>query len=389
MSAIVASKEAGGLQLFTYGAGSNWKELITETSSDMLAQLELFIATQDMSEKEMLEYDLNINSIKKAREQYKKIAKRVGISADALSKNLMPATEIEKLDLKECIYAGLVNSMFKHNGSGIYSHIGGSVKTREISNRSVVRIPSKIIFGDFFRVEYKKGGQDRKKDIIEHVTTGTLSDIGRVALHLSNWELGDFRIKNGQITQESRQFISGIDLGIVNEIPAEPSPQLRQWIKEIVIENPGPAQKKLRKIKKTLEKLAHLAKDPVPQLTQDNLLELIEKSIPEDITDHTVVDNNLRLLMESEGIELEKFVEKERQDRIISNAPEEITTEGFAFKVSYKSSVPYIRVDKFNSQQLAKLESDIFLDDHRQVKFLFEHKYHALHELQEKLAPTV
>lgn len=379
MAAIVAAKEVGGLQYFAYNVDKRWKELTEEKTSDLLAQLDIYIATQEMTDEEMKNYDLDLHNVGRAREQYRKIAKRV----DAVQEYLMTPTAEEREDLKRCIYVGLVTSMYKSSGEGTYTRLDNNDTVRQISNRSVVSGAPKFLVGDAYRVEHYTDGERVQKHIIEHITTATLAELGRAAIHLCDWQSEGYIMRAGRFVNIRRLSLFGNDLGIVNEVTAEPSAVLREKIIAHVLENAGPQQNKLRAIKKELEQLAHLAKDPVKQLTHDAIVSLIHEATPDDITDPSIIDNNLRVIMQERDINLDAYADSERRSLIVANAPEEIQIQDVTLRVSYKSRKPLVK--HYDSQEIAKLNEEIFLSDGRQVYFVHGSKHCSLVELKEKL----
>jgi len=386
MAAITASVDSGGLQYFGYNVGRRWNELTEETSSDLLVQLDIFIASQDMPESEMIDYNLDIKNITKARKQYRKIADKVG----ALEDNLLAPKLEEREDLKRCIYAGMVNNIYKSVGSGYYVPLKDSTTLREVSNRSLVSNNHQILFGKPYRVEIRRDGELEEKHIIQGLTVATLRDLGRLALDYE-WQTKGLIMRNGMFVKVVRQMLYGLDLGIEKEISAEPSPLLRQEIIEHVLDNPGPQQIKLRGLKSEIESLAHLAKDHVKLLTHDMIKSLISFAAPEDITDPTIIDNNLRLIKDgymqvgefNDGIKLETFVDAERQALIKLNAPEEVEVEGVNLRVTYRNRKALVK--NYTVEEIAKLSEEVFLADKRQIYFQYGTKHCTLIELKDKL----
>jgi HrpA-like RNA helicase len=366
MAAIVAATEVGGLQYFAHGVGHRWEELTGEHTSDLLAQLEIFIAIQGKSLRELKEYDLDVNNIERAREQYRKIAKQAG----ALTERLEPPTQDEIDDIRQCIYAGSVNDIYKYAGDQKYQHISnGSPTTREISRRSVVKSGGPFVVGDPYRVVVTRGGETVEKHIIERVTRASAADIGRAAAGLTTWHHEGFTMRDGRFVAVQRQRLGEIDLGSSREVVADPSPQLRELVISHALEHPGNHQLALRAVKKRLEELAHLAKDYVPQLTHDHLIGLVSDATPDDITDPARVDDYLRRLIEARNITLDALVPPEMQARIIANAPPEIEANGVRLPVKYRNGKP--TVSRYTPADIARLgDEEIHLADGRQLVFM-------------------
>lgn len=367
MAAIVASTEVGGLQYFAPNVGHRWKELTSESTSDLLAQLDLFIAIQGKSVTDLKDYDLDVNNIERAREQYRKIAKQ----ASALTnERLEPPTQGEIDDVRQCIYAGSVNAIYKYAGDQKYQHItNGSPTLREISNRSVVRNGGPFVVGDPYRVVVTRNGVTAEKHILERVTSVSAADIGRAAAGLTTWQHDGFVMRDGRFVAVQRQRLGKIDLGATREIIADPSPKLRELIIAHALEHPGNSQLALRAVKKRLEELAHLAKDYVPQLTHDRLVELIREATPDDITDPARVDDYLRQLIQTRNITLDAMISPEDQARIIKNAPQKVEANGVELTVKYTNGKP--TVPRYTLDEIALLGDDeIQLADGRLLVFM-------------------
>lgn len=385
MSAIIACLEAGKLQYYAPDVEKRWQELTEEDSSDMLAQLDLFIAIQGMTESEMREYDIDVNNYRRAIEQYYKIVQRSG--AEPIK--LLPATPAEKEDIISCILSGSVHSIYISATPTTYRHIGKQAIAREISNRSLVRSHPSVLVGDPYRAEYWRGGERREKHLIENVTATTLSDIGRVALHLSEWSHESFVMRDNLVFSRRGQMLFGQPLGLYEESPAKPSPELTKYLIDYALNNPGANQKKLRKIKKETAKLALRAGSHVEQLSQSQLEALIGEAIPQDSADLSQIDNNLRLIIEERGISLDAFVSPERRKEIENNAPLELSVNGNILPIAYKTNGPELRIK--NSKELnciLALDKDIELKDGRTVHIAFEGRRYTLHQLQESFGSS-
>ena len=380
MSAIIASLEAGKLQYYAPDVERRWEDLTEEDSSDMLAQLDLFIAIQGMTEAQMRDYDIDVNNYRRAIEQYYKLLQRSG--ADAV--DLKPATPAEKEDIINCILAGSVHSIYVACSPTTYRHIGNQAVAREISNRSLVKSHPPIVVGDPYRAEYWRGGERRQKHLIENVTATTLSEIGRVAVHLSTWVHESFVLRGSNVVSRRSQMLFGQSLGLYEESPAQPSKELKRYLIDYALNNPGPNQKKLRKIKKETARLALRAGSHVEQLTQAQLEAYIDLAIGDDMTDVSQIDNNLRILIEELNISLDSYVSPERREEIMQTAPIEMTVNGALLPVAYKTSGPELRIK--NASDLSAVlgvETDIALVDGRTVHIAFEGRRYTLHQLQE------
>lgn len=380
VAAIAASLEVGGLQYFAYDVPTEWKGLVDEASCDRLAQLDIFIAVQEASDKQLTEYNLDVKNVDSARELYRKL-----VRANSYGKHpLAPPTEAEREEIKQCIYVGYSDSVYRYSGEQQYTQLGKETQPREISNRSIVRGVHAAIVGNPYRMQVYRGGEFIDKHIVEHVTPVSLAELGRLAVHLTDWKFDGFTMRNGKFVERHTQYLHDVNLGKTQEIVAQPSPKLRQAILAYVLERPGPQQIRLRVIKEKLEALAHRAKDPVEQLTHDAIVNLVERATPPDIDDPTVVDYKLREIIEEEQISLDTYVDPERRARIEADAPAELVIGEVRLQIDYRNTKPYVK--HYRASDLFELGEEVFLPDGRQVYFSDQNgKKCPLLELQSKL----
>ncbi len=380
VSAMVASLEVGRLPSYLYTANKNWTSLTDEHESDHLAQLDIFIATQGIeSNYELKRLGLDVRNVPRARELHDKISRREGMRPV----ELQPPTQQQRDEILECVVAGMVDFVYVSSGRDTYKRALGTTATdRVISNRSVVRGagPTTVV-GWPYQYQHPERGEQY---VLENVTTnGKIPEtLGRVAGNLCNWEGGNIRWRGGQPVVEQRQlFRDTIPTGVWREAEAEPSEELRQAVLTYVTENPGNALRALRSTKKELEKLRRVAKDDVPQITQDDLVRYLERATPDNITDPSLVDELLRRIIEEEGLSLDMLVPEHERAAIYEAAPPTIEREGVTLDVRYSSGKATSHV--LDPSVVANLTAEVELPDGRPVQLMYNKKPHTLAELKQ------
>lgn len=382
LAAITAVHEAGDLRYFAPNADKRWQELKVDESSDLLARLDIFIASQTMTKQEMANRDLDINNLERAREQYRKIAKLAGTTADRLK----PPNEAEQEDIKTCITAGYLPFIYKKEG-GTYVHaFRKEMPTpRVIAKRSVVTSQPQLLMGSPRTVVGFKGEIIQE---IEHVTPLNIMRLGRVATNQVIWKSVGFVKREGKILDKQRMLLFGLlDLGLEQEVIPEPSLGLREAIVDIAIKSPGYAQKELRKIKKELEQLAKIAKDHVPQISSQYFEALVHMAATDGITNPAEIEDNLSLMMADPDrkLRLDDFVPAERRAQIRQDALMSIEVDGVFIRLDYSKGQPYAK--SYREADIQKLTDEVFLPDGRHILFSRRNdsKKYPLHALQEKL----
>lgn len=379
VSAMVASLEVGRLPSYLYTANKNWQSLTDEKESDHLAQLDIFIATQEMENNhELSKLGLDVRNVARARELHDKISRREGMRPVTLE----PPTEAQREEILECVIAGMIDFVYESSGRDTYTRALGTTATqRVVSNRSIVRGPAPtMVVGWPYQYQHPKEGE---KYVLENVTTnGKIPQtLGRVAANLCTWESGAIKWRGGMPVVEQRQlFRDTIPTGVWREQEAEPSAELRQAILGYVVENPGSALRSLRETKKELDRLHRLAGDDVQQVTQDDLTRYLERAMPDDITDPSLVDELLRRIVEEEGLSLDALVPPEKREAIYENAPPTIEVEGVELSLRYTNGKPQSHI--LDPSVVANLTADATLPDGRPIQLLYGKKPYTLDQLK-------
>jgi HrpA-like RNA helicase len=382
MSAIVASFEVGKLPSYLYNASRDWRELTDESESDHLAQLDIFIATQDMNAHELSVLGLDIRNISRARELHEKISRRSQLAPQPL----IAPSDKQRAEIVECVASGMVDFVYKVGDVGGFTRLIGRTATqRMISNRSLTAHgSSKLIVGTPYQFTHPEKGEQR---VIEGVTAVTASTLGKVAGNLCTWkDSGEFTWRGGVPKVDQYQvFRDTVKTGMWREQPAQPSPELRSEIIRYSMENPGNAQKALRVIKKELELLRRLAGSIIPQFTHEDLETYIQKAAPKDIADPSLIDEYLRRNMAEENITLDAFVPPEVRAKVYENSPPSIEKDGRGFNVRYSNGVAKIHLS--DALEAASLSDEIYLPDGRHVQLVYKKKGYSVVRLKEMLLP--
>jgi HrpA-like RNA helicase len=371
MAAMVAAAEVGGLRLFEQGSAS-WEQLTDETSSDFFAQLEMFIAIKRRRVNETMKDDLDRNNIIRADELYRKLVHRSGI--DDIPQLKVPGVEERKI-LRECIVRGFAHSAFLPAGDGMFKAVGGALRLREVSNRSVVSATTRhAVVGRPFDIQIERDGGLERKPIIEMVTEVSIRELGKYAVDLTRWQHIGFSLrgKGGNRFFAVEEQVLGRQVISRREVPALPSPLLRAAVMEHVKVQPGEHLRALYAIKSDTERLDRRSKTPVSRLTQDAIDELIDRAAPDDVDSPDHVEDNLRQLIVSEQISLDRYVSPEQREKIMQDAPDIIEADGYTLKLQYVERKPVVR--KATEDVILGLHQQPSLPDGRPVLFMYDNK---------------
>lgn len=378
MAAIATSLEAGGMQYFSHEIKKpRWKELLRDvTDSDPVAQLDLFMATRSISASEVsynrqiADLDLDPKNVSRAHNQYNKVCKLIDIDP---YQELAPPT-LEQIELlKECMFTGMVESVYERHGEvdrkPAYLRVGPDEKRtlRTISDRSIVESKPNIVAALPRRYEARQKGQVVEKHIIDTVMPGTREQLAKAALHMSETRVTGFARRGDKVVAVREQYLFGEKIGSVTETDVEWSPELREYIIQQSLEKPGASQRELRAVKSELEKLQRMTPRKLPQITHEELQNWVREAARPGVMSPSHLDANLGQLMDQASLSMEEIETSPWFDEIRRNAPEYLQlNDGAVLEVSYHGEQPPV----VNGEKLALLDElpdELTLPDGREV----------------------
>lgn len=391
LSAIVAIMEAGDLVDYSNKLHTGWKDVTSQRDSDLFAQLELFVKSQDKTNRQLRSLGMDVKNVRRAQEIHRKLVRQT----DSWDGEIGPLREEHKEQLTQAIAAGLITHLYKHVGEGMYERMGGRADNtpRELSNRSVIKDFPEYVFAKPYTIEFWHEGDLVSKPILESATI--LKDmriLGRVAAnHLLSWreEGRSFRHQGQLKIVERRVFNGSISLSEARERDAIATPSNRSYMSNHLLENAGPAQQNLRAIKREIEVLQRLTPEKLPVITQAELLGLLKEAMADGVMEESYIDNRLRQIMQERNITLDSRVSPEKRQEIRAKSPEAIMIQGHKLALNYhfaggKSGVPVIT--NVSSRFLEVCSPDLRLPDGREIFIWYERRRISLREMLAKHA---
>ena len=369
MAAMIAMSESGGLNQYApHAQESDSDQCNTETSSDMLACLDAFIDAQGKTLANLSEADISIDTHLRVDELFRKLATSAGINE--LS-DLKPPTEAERAILRHCILVGLANNIYVPQGKGMFKRLGRPGLLREISMQSVVpRHTSGPVAGVPRTLQIYEKGKPVQKPIIERVTRASWQEVGKIAVGATEWVHAGLRLRGDRFIATEEQHL-GNQVIDVREAVAEPGPRLRAAVIEHVKNYPGKQLLYLYKIKSELESLAHKSKVPIARLTQDAIDSIIDSITPEDVTNPSHIEENLRQYIVEQKLSLDTFVTPAHRANIVKNAPAKVSIADKVLKVHYRQGKPLVYV-RNDIEGYLDLPDVLQLQDGRDILFVYD-----------------
>ncbi len=380
VAAMVAAMEVGGLPSWLRGSSRQWRDHVNETDdSDHLSQLRLFIASQEMSDRDKDNIGLDVHNIERAQELYRKVCKRTGVQDNP---KLEQPNEEEVKQIRQAVLAGLIDYAYVRNGRGYVRAEGTTGEVRMKSNRSTVDgLPSYAV-GTPVGVERKRGGILTKEGVVQDVTATTVAELGMVATWLCEWkDTTEFSWAQDRLQRIQRQFFKSLPTGVLRILDAEPTPEALKKVEQHLIDHSGSALGELKTIKKELEGLQQLTVEPLPEVTVHDLRKVIRDAMAGRLLSLNHIDQIIRQNMDEQGLHLDTQISPEDRQIIRANAPTQIEVGPDNLNLEYSLGVPQHRIT--DPKVVRDWPDEVHLPDGRPVKFVFKKKVHTIPQLKE------
>lgn len=159
---IVACLQAGSIRGYGKrhpGGGTytpQWFRKIRRNDSDLLAELEVFVAAQQMSSRERDEFDISAKQYEYALEILAQLRERVDPSDRG------PLNDYNDEDVAKACLAGLVEHIYVQADKARYAQCGDSGPRRHLAQYSVVSRTAQVVAGAPFANEHDADGGAKK-----------------------------------------------------------------------------------------------------------------------------------------------------------------------------------------------------------------------------------
>lgn len=351
LAATLAVEEADGI-LFNGKSGERrWKSLLSDCNdSDMIKQLEVFIASRGMSTKEKKDYDIIMKNASKAEGVFRQLRQVERLSDSELS---LPSTE-ERAQLVTCIIAGMVDNLYINNG-GRYHSAGN--EGYEMSNRSLVRAGS-IIVGMPFHLQIQTRYGARTLNLLQSVTNVPSTDVLReVAPQLFTQKVIKADAYGGRAVEVVEERFNGRSLGI-NEVPIPPSERRREMLVNATLQSSCMGGK-LAAISRQIANLQSRTSETLPSINRQELYDLMVDTVP--LTVETIKETNDYI----PDLTIDYYISPEKQRAILAASPGEYC----GMRLEYINARPVVRHNIDDESLLAMNEDSLQLPDGREIFF--------------------
>ena len=354
---IAACMEAGSLRA---RGNSNWKKLINESTSDVLAELELYKQARKMKTQEMQENGIFVKAFFRATEIRKHIAQRLrGNQFNAKENNTLTPDEKKEIILRS-VAAGMIDNLYINN-CGDYEN---GDDERKLSRESVVDNSAKWIVGMPFNI-----ARYRLLQFCSKINPMWLPDI---APHLTETAKGDLFWSNEtqEVIQEKHIIFNGARIATQNIAADTNSDSFDLFYKALANHSVKCeiAQKIKQHNKSILQETRAIwirsgGEFPEPDHSTEIALykEILGKH---QITTLTKFESLMVKDVNSDQLKLnfDEIISSAQYERIKQNNPTEIILNGKTYEVEYcytsYNNKPFYSNIKFNTEDISKITNE-------------------------------
>ncbi len=340
IAGLLAAQEADGVCQFetrNRPCAERWRGLLTPgmNDSDMIKQLEVFVAAQRMSDREKRDHDIYVKAFSKAREVYHRLRIVEKLKDQDLT---LPTTEQRK-QLVKCIISGMVDNLFIRNP---YVHTDAHGNTREPSSKSMIR-PEKMLVGMPFDLEITTRRGNMTLKLIESMTNVPSTDLLReVAPQLFSEKRSRLvMLADGRVGEEYVTTFNGRTMDEKRTQPAPESNERWKFIIDRIAGGWGYADP-YTSINDEIARLQCKTTDRLVTITNQDLRGMLEVALPQDI------DNVNDALMYIPLVHIDDVLSAEARMAIDSSNPDAY----MGVPLTYHDGIPYITTQLDNDEML-------------------------------------
>lgn len=329
LAAMLAVQEADGIVQFdsrNKPSDERWRSLLQPgaNDSDVIKQLEVFIAARKMSDKQRRENDIFVKAYSKANEVLRQLR---GVEKLQDHELATPTTE-QRERLVKCIISGMVDNLYIDD----YGHRNAKGDMREISSRSIIR-PGKMVVGKPFDLQINTRRGMTTLHLLESPTNvPSIDTLREVAPQLFSERSAGYMVdENGVVIERFTQLFNGQNTGEEMSRAAAESAERTEYIVRRTAEKIWYSDDTVQ-IMRAVADINNRQPNTVNVITFEGLQQALAQVLPGTVGD-------LREAYEfAPQFTLDDLVPTDMRAAVYAASPDEIN--GLA--VTYKDGVPII-----------------------------------------------
>lgn len=331
LAATVAVQQAKGIIQTDSSSAMRWNKLSKDQTSDVLRELDVFLAARSMDEEQLDRHDIAEKRFIKARDTYLNICETEQLQPDQLTS----PTEIERQEVLNCMITG-TDELFVARGKGFVDRRG---TYRRPPLDTVIPKGTPFVIGSPYTLQKMGHNGPVDRNIIRSASAVARADM----LEAAAPDRCSYQPRNylfwgdGSIHLRRELLFDGVRTKHFSSQPATGSTELTTFMLRSLVARSIPKTVTTppngRRLQQTIAQLKRFEARSVETLgaadIAEQLIGIIAQRIPADCVTLAEVDKHIPDIM------IEDLLSIEEMDWIHDNAPETITIAGEEFPVTY------------------------------------------------------
>ncbi|NCU38387.1 ATP-dependent RNA helicase [Candidatus Saccharibacteria bacterium] len=356
LAALLAVQEADGITQFgsrNRPSDERWRSLLQSgiNDSDMIKQLEVFIAARSMSDREKRDNDIFVKAVGKANEALRQLRNVERLNDQEL---VLPTAE-QREQLVKCIISGMVDNLYISDA--YYGYRDALGRSRELSSRATIRSGNMVVGKPFdLQVNTRRGPMTL--NLLESPTNvPSVDTLREVAPQLfSERSRGLMVGPDGVAYEQFEQIFNGHNTGEEIARPAAESPERTNALVRVAVANFWQSAEMQSIIAAAID-LNNRRPGSVNTITIDQLRNVTIQATPTGVASVSEVSEYLP------NFSLEDLLPAEKRQVILESSPDEFSGRALI----YRDGKPMLGAALSEDEILALNADELVLPDGRQI----------------------
>lgn len=339
--AAIAVQQENGITVTDAEHARQWKKLSNEKQSDILMNLDVFIAALDMKTKELYQSGIVPKKFYRALEVFESLSESEGLTGIPLEK----PDETQRKALLDCIVTGS-DELYQHLGRN--SFIDPRKRRRKISSQSAMARSHKekeFIMGAPFDLQKMTERGGRMRRFILGATAVNAEMLVKLTPGRVEYDELELTVdSNGLAKIRKAVYFDGLDLHTEVLANPEPSPELKKFLIQTLVESNYKQlnYNKTKKMQQTFIRLRDLQRRTVKPLNVETAINLVHDELTYYIPDTVKTLGEVDAYMPDYTVDM--FVSAELEAEILAASPNSVTIRDVKLHVRYAHGAAYIDI---------------------------------------------
>lgn len=348
LAAAIAVQQAKGIAQYDSSSMMRWRKLSQDQSSDVLRELDVFVAARDMDEHQLAKFDITQKRFIKALATFEDICEAEQLRPTKLTK----PTILERQEILNCMIVG-TDGLFTARGKGFVDRHG---TYRRVMPENVIPKGTDFIIGSAFMLQKMTHNGPSNRNFVRGASSvATAQMLEAAAPERCSYQPKNYVFWEDGSTHLKRELLfDGTRTKHFSSQPATGSAELNVFMLRSLVAGTVPetvaTPPNSQRLQQTIAQLRQFEARSLETLgaseVTEKLIKSIAQKIPTDCLTLAEIDKHIP------PVAIEDLLSSEQMGNIQNNAPDSITIAGFELPVTYTLGSAVITVPREQWERL-------------------------------------